>query len=197
MSRADISGPEVIRGFRANLHAFAATTAAVLGSHGNDLRRTYDWLRSEQLPHWKRLALRREELYQNARRLWLQAEDEVAASATSRGPGKPSSLEERIDMDKARRLRDEAEEKLALIRRWVARLDHEAGPLIAQCQGHGLDLHERCSKALATLDRLADRLQSYLDLPTSTGAGLPRSAGPGAPSSDPPAPGAAPGGSAP
>jgi hypothetical protein len=190
MTSANISDPEVIRTFRAHLAVFLKMCSAALGSRASELNRTRDWLRGEQLMHWKNQAMRREEAYQNARRLWLEAEAAVTEGMHGRGPGKPSSIEERIDMDRARRRRDEAEEKLALVRRWLVRLDQEGEPLMHACQGHDFDLRERGALALAQLDRLAERVQTYLDLPASAGgAAMPSVPGPGGDA--PPADGAA------
>jgi hypothetical protein len=168
VSGADINDPQVIRDFRAQLAKFAQVCANALGARAGELGRMHEWLRGEQLPHWKHQAFKREEAYQNARRLWLQAESDVAGSPGSRGPKKPSSYEEKLEMDKARRLRDEAEEKLANVKRWVARLDHEAGPLIQSCHSRALELEEKCRGALLQLDRMAERVQDYLDLPSAS-----------------------------
>ncbi len=179
MTSANISDPEVIRTFRTQLASFLKLCSAALSARASELNRTRDWLRGEQLPYWKGQSFRREEAFQNARRQWLEAEAAVTEGMRSRGPGKPSSIEERIEMDRARRRRDEADEKLALVKRWLVRLDQEGEPLMHQCQGHDFDLRDRGVAALGQLQRLAERVQTYLDLPTGGGVGMPPPPGAG------------------
>ncbi|MBA3707882.1 MAG: hypothetical protein H0W83_03560 [Planctomycetes bacterium] len=185
MTSANISDPEVIRDFRSHLANFLKLSSAALGGRASDLNRARDWLRTEQLPHWKSQQFRREETYQNARRLWLEAEAAVVEGMTGRGPGKASSIEERVDMDKARRRRDEADEKLALVRRWLVRLDQDGEPLMQACQGHDFDIKDRGARALAQLDHLVESVQSYLDLKAGGSGPMPAAPGSAAGASGP------------
>ena len=161
MSAADLSDPEVIRGFRQQLAGFLANTAAAISGSDREVTRVLDWLRSDQQAHWKRQIRVREEAYQAARRVWLDAESEVRASHNSRGVERQSSIEERLAMDKARRSRDEAEERLALVRRWLIRLEQECAPLVHQCRDHDLSLRDLGGRAVRELDRLAERIDAY------------------------------------
>ncbi len=170
MSGIDLIDPEVIRTFRARLAVFVGICGSALGSRASELNRTRDWLRGEQLPHWRRQLIRREELFQQARRAWLDAESEVSDQMSTRGPRKPSSIEERVAMERARRLRDEADERLETIRRWLLRLDQDGDPLLLACQGHECDLRDRGVRALARLDALSERVDDYLAIATTTPA---------------------------
>jgi len=111
--------------------------------------------------------VKREEVYQVARRQFLSAEAEVVNAAHTRGPSRASSMEERIVMDKARRRRDEAEEKLATVKRSLIRIDQECEPLVQTCQSIDLALRDMGEKALNRLERMADRVQEYLDITTA------------------------------
>lgn len=173
MSGANIADPEVVRIFRRRLAAFLQTCSAALGGSAGDFVRVQDWLHSDQQGYWKKQIARREEIYQAARRNWLDAEAEVRASHNSRGIDKQSSMEERLLMDRARRSREEAEEKLTVVRRWLIRLGQECGPLIHLCRDHDLALHDQGARALSRLDQLADRVEAYLDVPTSISPATP------------------------
>ena len=167
---ANLTGPEVIRDFRAHLATFLQVGAATLGGSAGGVARVRDWLAGEQQGHWKRQVVRHEDAYQEARRAWLIAEDEVRAGPRRGVPDRQSSMEERLVMDRARRQREAAEEKLALVRRWLNRLDQDCAPLIHQVRGHDLALHDQGKRALTQLDRLAGQVEDYLDRPKGSSA---------------------------
>jgi len=167
MSSANLNDPQVIRDLREHFAHFLRSAGAALGGRANELSRMRDWLRGEQLATWKREVVKREEVYQVARRQFLSAEAEVVNAAHTRGPSRASSMEERIVMDKARRRRDEAEEKLATVKRSLIRIDQECEPLVQTCQSIDLALRDMGEKALNRLERMADRVQEYLDITTA------------------------------
>ena len=161
MSGADISDPEAIRIFRFQLNKFLQSCATALSGSDTELGKVTDWLRVEQQAHWKKQIRVREEAYQEARRVWLAAENDVKYGQNSRGPAKHSSIDERVMMDKARRKRDEAEERLALVRKWLLKVEQDGAPLVHQCTDHDLALRDLGNKALAQLDRLSAALDTY------------------------------------
>jgi hypothetical protein len=65
-------------------------------------------------------------------------------------------------MNKALRRCEEAEEKIRLIRTWLMRLEGDGKDLLARCRDHDLALQDLTSKGLAQLDRLAERIDEYL-----------------------------------
>jgi hypothetical protein len=167
MSSARLTNPDAIRDFRMHMVSFKEVCESALSGSASELSRVRDWLRIDQLSHWKKQLIKREELYQTARRMWLEAEGDTVGAMNKRGPAKPSSMEERIVMDRARRHRDEAEEKLALVRRWMLKIEQDGEPLVNQCQSHDFALREECTKAIVQLDRLFDQVHEYLAVPTA------------------------------
>ena len=161
MAGADLRDPEVLRTLRVALASFISRAVVALGNGTSDLLRLQEWLRQEQLPYWRRQVRDREEAYQVARRAWLAVEAEMAAPP-GRGPQRRSSLEEHLAMQRARRLRDEAEDKLATIREWQRRLEHDAAPLIHLCRSNDLALRDLGTKAVAQLDHLVASVEGYL-----------------------------------
>jgi len=65
-------------------------------------------------------------------------------------------------MNKAQRRCEEAEEKIKLIRLWLGRLESDGKDLLARCRDHDLALNDLSLKALNQLDRLAERIDDYL-----------------------------------
>ncbi len=161
MSSADIGDPESIRIFRFQLAKFLQVCATALSGSDTELSKVSDWLRVEQQAHWKKQIRIREEAYQEARRVWLVAENDVKYGHSSRGPAKHSSIDERVLMEKARRKREEAEERLALVRKWMLKVEQDGAPLVHQCTDQDLALRDLGGKALAQLDRLSAALATY------------------------------------
>lgn len=167
MSQAHISAPEVVREVGRAVHRFGTVVEASLGNAASALQRTREQLRLETLPQWKRQLVRRQEDWHQARMRFLAAESEVRQASISGGVGRGSSDDERRDLNKAKSRLEQAEERIATITRWLARLDHDGDSLAAQCANHALAIHDlvqtmalRCERAGAALD-------------TYHGAGLP------------------------
>ena len=165
-SGADLADPSLIRDFRGQVGRFVNLAAGALGGAGTEVDKVREWLLGEQSTLWKAQVRKREEAFAEARRRFQQAQSEVELAQRGRGGGKQSSDEERLEMRKAKRRLEEAEEKLALIRRWAQRLEQDGAPLVHQAKMHDLALRELGSHAMLRLDRLADAVQAYLDAPT-------------------------------
>ena len=147
---------------RGRVAAFILTTNAAIDGSAQQVGHVMDWLRHEQLPHWKRTLANREEAYQEARRAWLSAEADVRLAAQGRGPGRPSALDEKLDMDKAKRRRDEAEERYHAVRRWLDQVERLSAPLVTTLRGHGFGLADEGARALARLDGMVVAIEDYL-----------------------------------
>jgi len=159
---ADLADPAIIREFRQRLARFQQQVAAAMDGAPTALERAIDQLRNELAPRWKKELGRRQELYTEARRKWLEAESEVKANGRRGSVDRTSAADEQREMNKAQRRCEEAEEKLKLIRTWLFRLDGDGKDLLAHCRDHDLALQDLTGKALVQLDRLADRVDDYL-----------------------------------
>lgn len=164
MSRADLSDPAVLRQFRLRLAKALDACHAALGGAPGQYGRVLDWLQGEQQAYWTKQLHRREEAYTTARLLWLEAEAEVRASRNGRGGGRQSADEEKRAMDKVRRQRDEAQDKLEAVKRWQRRLQLDGDPLVHICVGHELAIRELGTLALRRLDRMVQGVEEYLAL---------------------------------
>lgn len=163
MASADLADPAIIREFISRLARFQQQAEATLAAAGPLLARTHDQLRLELLPHWKKQLGKRQELYAEARRRWLDAEFDVKASGRRGAIDKGSSIEERREMLKAQRRVEEAEEKLRNIAAWIGRLDGDGKDLAARCRDHELGLHELCERARADLHARCSSIETYLE----------------------------------
>ena len=164
-SGADLTDPGLLRDLRGQVGRFVTVAAGALGGAGAEVERVREWLRGEQTTLWKAQVRKREEAFIEARCRYQQAQLDVELAQRGRGGGKQGSDEERLAMRTAQRRLTEAEEKLALIRHWAQRLEQEATPLVHQAKMHDLALRELGERAIRQLDRLADSVQAYLDVP--------------------------------
>lgn len=165
---ADLSDPGVIRAFRASLARFQQRVESALDGAPARLGKVQELLRLELGPYWKKELNRRQEAYSEARRRWLEAEEEVRCNGRRGAVDKASSIDERREMGKALRRCEEAEAKLAEVRTWLARLDGDGKDLLARVRDHQLTLHDLGRGAVLRLDQLAARIDEYLQRPGGT-----------------------------
>ncbi len=162
MGSADLKDPAIIRDFRGRLARFQQQVAAAMDGAPSALDRSIDQLRNELGPRWKKELGKRQELYAQARRKYLEAEAEVKANGRRGAVDRSSAADEQREMNKALKRCEEAEEKIRLIRTWLMRLEGDGKDLLARCRDHDLALHDLTIKGLAQLERLAERIDEYL-----------------------------------
>ncbi len=173
---AHIRSPDVLTRFRHKFIAFSDRARSALELVSGDLSSVGEWLRREQLPHWKRHLRRCED---EVKQTWR---DYINAHYGDRRMGKPSSVDERKAWERAKRRKEEAEEKILVVERWIGALDQVASRIMPPLKKLETLLDTLAPEAIGRLDHMLDRLDEYL-----------RPAG-GAPS---PGPGAAPAPAAP
>ncbi len=153
---ANINSPEIIRRFRHQFVKFDEKCRLALGGVQGDVRKTQEWLRRDQLAHWKRQLRKREDM------LALAKSEYIRADAATKYSRKESCYDERKAVEKAQRLRDEAEEKIALVKQWIQRLEEDTTNLLRPCISLSSLMDVLTPKALARLDKMLDGLDSYL-----------------------------------
>ena len=159
---ADLADPAIIRAFRARLARFLQQVTVAMDGAPTALDRAISLLRFEVGPRWKKELERRRDAYAEARRRWLEAESEVKAKGQRGQVDRTSAIDEQRDMQKAQRRCDEAEQQVALVRTWLARLEGDGKDLLARCRDHESALQDLTGKAVVHLDRLSDRVDDYL-----------------------------------
>lgn len=153
---ANINSPDVIRRFRNHFVEFSEECRRALVGIKGDIRKTKEWLRHEQASYWRQQLRRREERAEKAKR------DYDSARYGPKLTRKDSCVDEKKAYEKARRSKEEAEEKRRAVKKWTTTLDHEADKLLQPCTGLALQLDTLTPKALARLDRMLDSLDEYL-----------------------------------
>jgi hypothetical protein len=154
---ANINSPEVIRRFRARFVEFDADCRRALEGSRGEVSRIEEWLRREQTAYWKAQLRKREEAVEKAKR------DYASARYNDGGfQGKKSSVDEKKALDKALRLKAEAEAKLAAIKRWLLSIDKQVADVYGACLSLSSLLDATTPRALSRLDGMLDSLDEYM-----------------------------------
>jgi hypothetical protein len=154
---ANISSPEVIRRFRARFVEFDSDCRRALEGSRGEIVRIEDWLRREQTAYWKGQLRKREEAVEKAKR-----EYQSALHNDGGFQGKKSAVDEKKALDRALRLKAEAEAKLAAVKRWLLTIDKQVADVSGACLCLVSLLDATTPKALARLDTMLDSLDEYL-----------------------------------
>ena len=178
---------DVVRDVRAAVLAFAEEARAALVAAESDARRTQTWLELDRLPHWKAEIIRRRELLGRAK-------SELFRAQAMAEMGRRGFVDQKKAVEKAKRALEEAERKLEATRSWIRRFDREALDFRSSVQRLSDDLDLLVPRAVAELERMAERLEQYVAAapPRAEGraegepapAGGPGAPGPGGPGRD-------------
>ncbi len=129
-----------------------------------EVRRTIDWLRGSQLPHWRAEITRRREETARARNELNRAQ----AFETDLAPKSHVDLRRRLEL--ARSAEREAEDRLAATKRWARELEHQLALYTGRVQPLATLVASRLPQARARLGQLAGRLEAYVELETPAAA---------------------------
>ena len=154
---ANISSPEIITRFRARFVEFDADCRRALEGSRGDVARIEHWLRQEQASYWKRQLRNREEMVEKAKR------DYISAMHNDGGfQGRKSAVDEKKALDRALRLKAEAEAKIQAVKRWLLTIDKQVADFSGACLSLASLLDATTPRALARMDEMLDGLDGYM-----------------------------------
>ena len=157
---ARIDSPEVIKEFRNHLAVFDQACRNALMGNRADINATTEWLRSEQRLHWKHQLRKCEEALNVAQQEYSQAK-----WASGSGAIRSSGVEELRALQRAKRRKEEVEQKIKAVNTWSALLDQKIGKLMGPCNALMILLDQRTPQAMARLDQMLDSLEEYFRPP--------------------------------
>ncbi|MHC4251464.1 MAG: hypothetical protein ACYS9X_20285 [Planctomycetota bacterium] len=153
---ANIQSPDVIKRFRSSFIKFTEESRRAVEDIQRDVSRVQQWLEREQSAHWKRELRRREEMVQRAR-------SEYTRARTEQGPlRKKSCVDEKKALDKAVRMRDEAEQKLKVVKKTLLTIEQQTAKALGPVLALSSMLAAEAPKAVVRLDSMLDKLDDYL-----------------------------------
>lgn len=150
---------EVFRHFRAALLKFAQSAQLALSNADSHIGRTHSWLENEQASFWQGQLRKRAEALTRARD--AVRNKKLFKDATGRTP---SAQQEEKVLAQCVAAVEEAERKIAAIRKWLPRLEKEADIFRGGISRLNRSLTGDIPNALALLDRLALSLEQYLQI---------------------------------
>lgn len=154
-TKAHVSSIDAIQDFRANLIIYLSKARPTLEEVTADIMRMKQWLEHEQRTHWETQVRRRlKELEQAQQALFSARIANLREETTA----------EQTAYHRARRLLDDAEGKLRLVKRWGREFDGRAQPLVKQMEKLHTFLSNDLVKAVALLAETAQKLRDYAGL---------------------------------
>lgn len=170
--QAHVTSVDAIEAFRASLVLYLSKVRPAVEQVSAEVLRTRTWVQTSQRQHWEnQLRLRRRKLE--------EAQSELFNARISQF--KKSTLLETLAVQRAQRAVDEAEAKLAMLKKWSREIEARAEPLLKQIeQLHGY-LSTELSQGVVQLQQIVKTLDAYTDVVSM-----------GGPSAAPPQPAAEP-----
>jgi len=163
-TQVQVGSIDVFRDFRATYSKFGDSARNTLVAAELEIRRMLDWLEKDQVAYWKAEIRRREEKVNEAqtalhRKRITAAFGNVAADS-----------EEILMLRRAQAKLAQAEEKLKEVKQWYITVEQAVQEYRGPVQQLGNILDSGVPKALATLDRMTDTIEGYLQVavPTSS-----------------------------
>jgi DNA repair exonuclease SbcCD ATPase subunit len=158
---AHVTSLEAIEAFRAALVVYLAKARPTLEEVSSDLLRTRVWLEQEQKPRWEKEVLRRTHELEQARQALFSAELSNLREVTDG---------ERLAVRRARARVDEAQEKLARVKRWLRDFGNQIEPLARRLNPLESYLANDMAMASARLAMIMNTLSDYAEMKPGAGA---------------------------
>ncbi len=154
---ARVTSIHALKDFKRALGSFGIVVNTALGAAQADLQRTTWWIQQDQLTRWKNEKRTRTTRLEQAKSELFRAQ---VASPDMRVP----ATMQRKAVDKAQRLLDEAETKIANVKRWSRLLEREVVLYKGHCQKLGRAVEGDLPRALIKLDKMVVALEKYVSI---------------------------------
>lgn len=154
-SQARVGSIDAIQAFRATLIRFAERSRRALDDVTGEVKRTRGWLESEQRLKW-------EAEYRRRARQLEQAEQELFSARLS--ALRQDKSVQQLAVKKARRALTEAEEKLAVLKRWRQAYDARVEALAKQLESLQDTLSRQVPQGILSLGNSIRYLQDYAEV---------------------------------
>ncbi len=163
MSRsAKVTSIDAVRTFSAALRRFQEDAAAALDSTNLATQHALEWIRHDRKDYWARQVRRGYEQLGEAK-----ANLQQCLTFGRVGDHRPSCIEEKRALERAKQRLNLAREKVETVRHWSRTADRAAIEYQGNINQLAGWLDADLPRALATLERIADALESYVSIEPS------------------------------
>ena len=163
--RSHVTSVEAIEAFRANLIVYLSKARPAVEEVSNEVMRTRFWIENDQRNRWMH------ELKLRTRAL-EEAQQELLTARISKMHEATAAKE--MAVRRAMQALREAQEKVALTKKWGRELENLAQPLVKQVEALHSFLASDMGKAVAHLAQVIKALEAYTDVaPPSGGSSSP------------------------
>jgi hypothetical protein len=174
---ARVEDLDAIKAFKRAIWKFAEAANVALGDAEGEMNRALMWLEGEQRAYWEGQVRKRADLVERAKEAVRMKK--IFKDSTGR---QQSAVDEEKKLKVAIKRFEEAEEKVAAVKKHTAKLRKEILMYKGHVQRFATAVQNDLPMASAQLDGLLDRLQQYvaLDVPEAVRSTAPSDAGPDA-----------------
>jgi len=159
MGSAKVDSIDSLRSLRTALVKFAEGAIVALGDAESEMQRMLVWLEMEQHTYWQGQIRKRTEIVARASEA-LRFKKLYKDSTGSR----PSAVDEEKALALAKRRLEEAEQKLANVRRYIPRLQKEIQTYKGSAQRFATTVQVDVPLAISQLSNMVAALESYVAL---------------------------------
>ncbi|MFM7260982.1 MAG: hypothetical protein ACKO3W_10305 [bacterium] len=160
---ANITDVAALEEFRRALIRFREEINVAIAEAESELKSTFVWLERDRILHWKRAVPRLDEELTSAKSALYRKEMQTM------GTGKrPSVIDEKKAIERAKRKVEDARDRLERTRRWMATLDRDVSLFKGAMSPIATMIDRDLPDAILRLRNMALALEAYLATPSVT-----------------------------
>lgn len=157
--QARVDSIDAIKFFRRALFKFAEAANVALGDAESDMLRTLTWLETEQTTYWQSEHRKRTDMVSRCKEAVRMKKLFKDASGRT-----PSAVDEEKALRIAQQKLQEAEEKIAAVKRYTQKLQKEILLYKGQVQRFATSVQSDIPVAAAKIDAMVEKLEQYVAL---------------------------------
>jgi hypothetical protein len=160
---ANITDIAALDEFRRALIKFREEVGVAVAEADSEVKSTFVWLERDRMLHWRRMVPRLDEELTGAKGALYRKEMQTM------GTGKrPSVIDEKKAVERAKRRAEDARERLEKTRRWLATLDRDVSLFKGAMSPIATMIDRDLPDAILRLRNMALALEAYLATPNVT-----------------------------
>lgn len=147
---------KAIEKFRGSMAEFGDTVKVALIEADSEIERAIVWLERDRIQHWRRQIQKRQELVTRAKSALYRKQMQG-----SEKDGRPSVVDEKVELARSLKHLKSAEERLEHTKRWRNRLEREYALYKGQIQSLSGMAERNVPMAVALLGKILEHLEAY------------------------------------